>query len=276
MKTIVFAGAGSIAEAMISGIVEQGSIKAENIFVMNRSNKDKLISLNNEYGVSIVCAEKKALATADLIILAMKPIDIENGMKNLFPYVGNKTAILSVMAGVSIQTIENGLGARPIARAMPNTSAAIGKSATAVAWNKAMNVDMKNLVFDLLEAIGIVKEVEEDKLHTVTALSGSGPAYFYYLAEALEEAAITSGLSKDTARALIIQTFEGASAMLKDTGIEPAQLRKNITSPGGTTEAGLAVLEARAFKEIVAECFQHAEKRAIDLGKSSESVAPRG
>ena len=274
MKTIVFAGAGSIAEAMIGGIVEQGSIKPENIFVMNRSNRDKLINLKNKYGVSIVCPEKKALAKADLIILAMKPIDIENGMENLLPYLAKETAILSVMAGVSIQTIEKGLGARPIARAMPNTSAAIGKSATAVAWNEAMNDDMKKLVLDLLEAIGIVREVEEYRLHTVTALSGSGPAYFYYLAEALEEAAIDRGLSKDTARALIIQTFEGAAAMLKDTGEEPAQLRKNITSPGGTTEAGLVVLEARAFKDIVAECFAEAEKRAVDLGKPSKSIIP--
>lgn len=272
MKKIAFAGAGSIAEAMIGGIIEQGSIKPENIYVMNRSNKDKLVSLQNQYGVSIVCSEKKVLAEVDLIILAMKPVDIDNGMKNLLPFLGNDTAILSVMAGVSIETIEKGLGTRAIARAMPNTSAAIGKSATAVAWNKEMNADMKQLVLDLLEAIGVVEEVAEDKLHTVTALSGSGPAYFYYLAEALEEAAINSGLAKDTARALIIQTFEGASAMLKDTGIEPAQLRKNITSPGGTTEAGLVVLEARDFKGVITECFQEAEKRAIDLGKTSESI----
>lgn len=269
METIVFAGAGSIAEAMISGIVQQGSIHPENLYVMNRSNKEKLTDLQNKYGVSIVDEQRSALKEADLVILAMKPADIKRGLENLLPHLGAETAILSVMAGVSIETIERGIGARPIARAMPNTSAALRKSATAVAWNEAMGNDMKSLVFNLLEAIGIVREVEEDKLHTVTALSGSGPAYFYYLAETLEEAAINRGLEQETARALIIQTFEGAAAMLKKTGIEPAQLRKNVSSPGGTTEAGIEVLEERSFKEIVADCFEHAEKRARDLGNQS-------
>lgn len=269
MKRIVFAGAGSIAEAMISGIVQQGSINPESLYVMNRSNKEKLIDLQNKYGVSIVDEQRSALKEAYLIILAMKPADIKRGLENLLPYLRSDTAILSVMAGVSIETIEKGLGARPIARAMPNTSATIRKAATAVAWNEAMGNDMKSLILNLLEAIGIVREVEEDKLHTVTALSGSGPAYFYYLAEALEEAAIDKGLEHETARALIIQTFEGAAAMLKKTGIEPAQLRKNISSRGGTTEAAIEVLEERSFKEIIADCFEHAESRARDLGNQS-------
>lgn len=269
MKTIVFAGAGSIAEAMISGIIQQGSINPENLYVMNRSNQEKLIDLQNKYGVSIVDEQRNTLKEADLIILAMKPVDVKNGLENLLPYLGTHTAFLSVMAGVSIETIERGVGARPIARAMPNTSATLRKSATAVAWNEAMDSDMKSLIFNLLEAIGIVREVDEDKLHTVTALSGSGPAYFYYLAETLEEAAINRGLEQETARALIIQTFEGAAAMLKKTGIEPAQLRKNVSSPGGTTEAGIQVLEDRLFKDIVADCFEHAEIRALELGNQS-------
>ena len=106
-------------------------------------------------------------------------------------------------------------------------------------WNQAISEELKKHILGLLESIGMVKEVEEDDLHAVTALSGSGPAYVYYLAEALEEAAIGKGLSKEIARALIIQTLEGAAAMLKETGTEPAELRKNVTSPGGTTQAGL-------------------------------------
>src|SRR5690606_18070702 len=109
---------------------------------------------------------------------------------------------------------------------------------------------LRNRILDLLSSIGIVKEVEEDELHTVTALSGSGPAYIYYMVEALEEAATSKGLSNDVARELIIQTIEGAAAMLRQTGEEPKLLRKNVTSPGGTTEAGLKALDDRLFKEV--------------------------
>ena len=133
-------------------------------------------------------------------------------------------------------------------------------------WNQAISEELKKHILGLLESIGMVKEVEEDDLHAVTALSGSGPAYVYYLAEALEEAAIGKGLSKDIARALIIQTLEGAAAMLKETGTEPAELRKNVTSPGGTTEAGLKALENGMFKETIAACIEKAEARSRELG----------
>jgi pyrroline-5-carboxylate reductase len=269
LKTIVFIGAGSMAEAIIAGIVEQGALEPQNVFVMNKSDDERLISLQHRYGVSIVCKEKVALKNADLVVLATKPKDIHRAMADTLPYLADTTAVLSVIAGISIQTIESGLGARPIARSMPNTSATIGKSATGIAMNTAVDEKMRRLVLDLLESIGMVKEVEEDDLHAVTALSGSGPAYVYYLAEALEEAAIDKGLSKDIARALIIQTLEGAAAMLKETGTEPAELRKNVTSPGGTTQAGLEALVNGMFKETIADCIGKAEARSRILGSRS-------
>ena len=132
--------------------------------------------------------------------------------------------------------------------------------------NTAVDEKMRRQLLGLLEAIGLVKEVEEDDLHAVTALSGSGPAYVYYLAEALEEAAISKGLTKDVARSLIIQTLEGAAAMMKETGTEPAELRENVTSPGGTTAAGLQALEDRFFKESIANCIEKATARSRELG----------
>lgn len=269
METIVFVGAGSMAEAIIAGIVEQDAVMPKNVFVMNKSDDERLLSLQNKYGISIVCKEKEALKQADLVVLATKPKDIHIVMADILPYLADHTAILSVIAGVSIQTIEEGLGARPIARSMPNTSATIGKSATGVAWNAAIDERLQTLVLGLLESIGMVKVVEEDDLHVVTALSGSGPAYVYYLAEALEEAAIAKGLSKDVARSLIIQTLAGAAAMLKETGAEPAELRNNVTSPGGTTAAGLKALEGRMFKEAIGECISKAEARSRELGAQS-------
>jgi pyrroline-5-carboxylate reductase len=269
METIVFVGAGAMAEAMIGGIVEKGAMKPKNISIMNKSDEERLILLRDKYGVSIVCNKKEALTKANLVVLAMKPKDVHLGMSHILPYLKKETAVLSVIAGIPIQTIEKGLGARPIARSMPNTSATIGKSASAVAWNNEINGQMKKLVLDLLSAIGMVKEVEEDDLHAVTALSGSGPAYVYYLAEALEEAATKKGLSKEIARALIIQTLVGAAAMLKETGAEPSELRRNVTSPGGTTEAGLNALATGSFKEVIAECITKAEARSRQLGMFS-------
>ncbi|MFJ7933841.1 pyrroline-5-carboxylate reductase [Sporosarcina sp. NPDC096371] len=269
MEKIVFIGAGSMAEAVIAGIVKRGAIEPQQVYVMNKSDDDRLISLQQKYGISIVCKDKEALKTADLVVLATKPKDIHLAMADIRPHLATQAAVLSVIAGVSIQTLENGLGARPVARSMPNTSATIGKSATGVAMNNAVDDTMRKHFLGLLEAIGLVKEVKEDDLHAVTALSGSGPAYVYYLAEALEEAAIAKGLSKDVARSLIIQTLEGAAAMMKDTGTEPAELRKNVTSPNGTTEAGLKALEGRLFKEAIGDCIEKATTRSRELGAQS-------
>lgn len=269
MNKVVFVGAGSMAEAVIAGIIERGAIAPHNVYVMNKSDDERLISLQNKYGISIACKEKEILKEADLVVLATKPKDIHQVMADIRPLLQNEAAILSVIAGISIDTMESGLGKRAIARSMPNTSATIGKSATGVVMNAAVNEMMRGHIFGLLAAIGLVKEVEEDDLHTVTALSGSGPAYVYYLAEALEEAAADQGLTKEIARALIIQTLEGAASMLKETGTEPAELRENVTSPNGTTAAGLQALEEGNFKETIAHCIKKATARSRELGAES-------
>ncbi|MCM3710962.1 pyrroline-5-carboxylate reductase [Sporosarcina luteola] len=270
MGKLVFVGAGSMAEAIIAGILANEVMLPADIYVMNKSDDERLAHMQKTYGVSIVCQDRIALQNAELIVLATKPKDIKLAMDDIADYINDDAAVLSVIAGVSINTIENGLGFRPIARSMPNTSATIGKSASGVSMNALVNVTMRNRILELLSSIGVVKEVDEDKLHIVTALSGSGPAYVYYMVEALEEAAIAIGLSNEVARELIIQTFEGAAAMLRQTGEEPEQLRKNVTSPGGTTEAGLKALEARLFKETIHDCLLSAERRSRELGALSQ------
>jgi pyrroline-5-carboxylate reductase len=269
LEKIIFVGAGSMAEAIIGGIVKQGVVQPQNVFVMNKSDDERLITLQKKYGVSIVCQKRKAFENAGLVVLATKPKDIQQAMVDIYPLINKNAAVLSVIAGVSMNTIENGLGSRPIARSMPNTSATIGKSATGIAMNTAVDNKMRNQLLGMLEAIGLVKEVDEDDLHAVTALSGSGPAYVYYLAEALEEAAMDKGLTKDVARSLIIQTLEGAAAMMKETGTEPAELRENVTSPGGTTAAGLQALDNRLFKETISACIESATARSRELGAQS-------
>lgn len=263
----MFVGAGSMAEAIISGMVKEAVISPENIVVSNKADDERLFDLQKKYGVSIICLEKKALQEADLVVLATKPQDIHQAMADIRSFLKKDAAILSVIAGISIATIEEGLGSRPIARSMPNTSAAIGKSATGIAFNETTSDALKEGISQLLKAIGLVQQVEEDALHTVTALSGSGPAYIYYLVEAFEEISVQQGLSKDVARSLIIQTLEGAAAMLKETEEEPAILRENVTSPNGTTAAGLQALADGKFKALIASCIVAASDRSRELAK---------
>lgn len=258
-----------MAEAIIAGITETKVLPGKQVYVMNRSDADRLCELETRYGITKVCEDRSFINEMDLIVLATKPKDVGQVMKDIRPLLHENTAVLSVIAGVSIETFEKGLGNRPIARSMPNTSATIGKSASGIAFNDDVSSEMKESILSLLGAIGIVKVVEEDDLHAVTALSGSGPAYIYYLVEALEEAAAARGLDASDARELIVQTLEGAAAMLKKTGEEPSTLRSNVTSPGGTTAAGLKTLEDHHFKAVIADCIKSAEERSRELGAMS-------
>ncbi|MDN4493438.1 pyrroline-5-carboxylate reductase [Ureibacillus aquaedulcis] len=266
MQKILFVGAGSMAEALIQGWVEQKVIPSENIYVTNRSKFERLIELNESYAVNILVDHEK-IREMDLIILAMKPKDVQPAMERIQPFISEDTAILSVLAGIPIQTIEEGIGRRPIARVMPNTSATIGMSASGIAFNEQVDDYQKVLYLQMLEAIGIVIEVEEDKLHAVTALSGSGPAYLYYLLEAWEAVGAEFGLSKEVVRELMVQTIAGSAAMLQSVKEEPTALRKKVTSPGGTTEAGITALENNHFNEAVYACIKSAEARSRELAK---------
>jgi pyrroline-5-carboxylate reductase len=266
MKKFFFIGAGSMGEALIQGWVKKEVVEPKEIVVSNRSNLDRLNFLRNTYGVEIL-ANYDELQSAEMIILAMKPKDVQEAMNVISPYLHPSTSILSILAGISIETIEQGLGARPIARAMPNTSATIGLSATGISFNSLVDTSTKERFLSLLEAVGLVMEVEEDQLHAITALSGSGPAYLYYLIEAFEKVGEEFGLPKDVVRALMIQTVAGSAAMLKYVKEEPEALRRKVTSPGGTTEAGIASLDRMNFTESIAACIRSAEQRSRELAK---------
>jgi pyrroline-5-carboxylate reductase len=239
----------------------------ENVYVMNKSDRVKQEYLQQTYGVQLIKENKELLQTADLIILATKPKDILTAMKSISSYLSSTTVVLSIVAGVPMATIEEELGKRPIARCMPNTSATIGMSSSAVTWNSYVKEEFKVEIIDMLKAIGSVIQVEEDELHVITALSGSGPAYVYYFVEAFEKAAVSSGLSSKVARNLLIETLAGSAEMMKQSSQSPELLRNQVTSPGGTTEAGLEALKKNGFIEILGSCLKDAEIRSRELGK---------
>ncbi|KQL46212.1 pyrroline-5-carboxylate reductase [Brevibacillus choshinensis] len=264
---IGFLGAGSIVEAMLSGILKKGLFSADRVYVTNRSNSERLDLLTETYGVNTTHEKMDVIKAADILILAMKPKDSAEALKELAGSVHPGQLVISVIAGVSTTLIGEWLGVNcPIIRTMPNTSSAVGLSATGLAANQFVTEDQLLLATRLFEAIGTVYTVAEEELDIVTGLSGSGPAYIYYLVEAMMGAGATAGLDREMARQLTLQTLLGAAHMLMDTREEPALLRKKVTSPGGTTQAGLEVLESYQFQEAVTSAILRATERSREMG----------
>jgi pyrroline-5-carboxylate reductase len=267
MKKIAFIGAGSMAEAFISGILENSLIDRKNVWVTNHSNVEVLKKIGDTYGVCTTYDLKELFAGAEIVVLSMKPKDAATAIQDIREYLTEKMLVVSVLAGVSMSTIET-LARLPIAvvRAMPNTSAAVGKSATAVAVNERVTSEQIELMKDLFGTVGLTTFVEEEQLDAVTGLSGSGPAYIYYLIEAMEKSAVEVGLDKDMASELIVQTLIGAAEMVKNSTKSSEQLRRDVTSPGGTTEAGVKVLEDHQVQQAFISCIKAATAQSKKMG----------
>ncbi|HLS22710.1 MAG TPA: pyrroline-5-carboxylate reductase [Pseudogracilibacillus sp.] len=268
MKKISFIGAGSMAEAVIAGIVHKKVFKQEDVYVINKENKERLQFMQDTYGVNGSTNREEVVRKADILVIATKPYDVEVALQEIAPFVKEDQLIISVVAGISTMIIEDSLKENiAVIRTMPNTSATIGYSATAICKGKyATDTHLKEAK-RLFEAIGTVSVVEEEQMHIVTGISGSGPAYFYYIVEAMEKAAIEEGLDHTTAKQLITQTIIGAGKMLAERPESPAQLRENVTSPNGTTAAGLATLDQHNVKNAIVNCVKSATRRSEELGK---------
>ncbi|WP_043930960.1 pyrroline-5-carboxylate reductase [Bacillus sp. EB01] len=272
MKKLVLIGAGSIAEALISGIIANGLIESRNIWVTNRSDEERLHFLSKTYGVTVTYEKHDLFANADAVILAMKPKDAKAGLPLVLPFITDQMLVISVLAGLSTETIETMANKNfAIVRAMPNTSAAIGKSATGLALNRHVTSQQAEQAKKLFETVGLATFVEETQLDAVTGLSGSGPAYIYYLVEAMENSAAEIGLDRQLAKDLIVQTLIGAAQMLKESEKPPRQLRQEVTSPGGTTEAGISVLENHHVHESLINCIKEATAQSRKLGQMISS-----
>lgn len=268
LNKIAFIGAGSMAEAIISGIISSNFIQADNIFVTNRANQERLKEMQRQYKVQCTHDKEKVINDADIIILSMKPADVKSAIEPIKAYLKSNQLIISVIAGISTSYLSNVIEKNvPVIRAMPNTSASIGYSATALC--KGQNVTDQHIKMSesLFQTIGTTVIVAEEDMHTVTAVSGSGPAYVYYLVEAMEKAAVEAGLDQDIAKSLITQTVLGAGEMLEHSGKSARTLRENITSPSGTTEAGLKTLAKYDFEKAIIECVKSASDRSVELGK---------
>ncbi|PZD93580.1 pyrroline-5-carboxylate reductase [Paenibacillus sambharensis] len=273
-KRFCFYGAGSMAEAILRGIVEQGLAEAGQVSVINRSDDQRLAELNSRYGVVIPAgpADKdRFLAEADILFLCMKPKDAEEALGRLTGLSKEGQLVVSVIAGLSTETIERLIGrALPIVRTMPNTSSTIGLGATALCFNGQVSEAQQQLSVDIFQAVGITTIVEEPMIDSVTGLSGSGPAYIYYVMEALMQAGIDLGLSPESSRELTIQTVLGAASMVHQTGEEPSVLRRKVSSPNGTTQAAIEVMDRHDFTSTIIKAVRRSAERAREMGAELE------
>ncbi|MGF9712878.1 pyrroline-5-carboxylate reductase [Paenibacillus sp. JMULE4] len=266
-----FIGAGSMAEAIIRGLITKGGVHGENIFVINRSNRARLEELRERYGIrsSVNELEKDdAIRTGHIVVLAFKPKDALEGLSKIKHLVRPEQLLVSVIAGLAIDTMQTLLDAADysIVRTMPNTSSTIGLGVTGMSFSPNVTPAGRQLAVQMFESAGIVSTVEEPLLDTITGVSGSGPAYIYYMMEAMIQGGVQGGLEPEEARRLVVQTVLGAASMVQATGEDPADLRRKVTSPNGTTQAALETLDRHGFPEAVAKAVLRAAERAGELG----------
>lgn len=264
---IGFLGAGSIVEAMLDGIIKKELLPQDQILVTNRSNDEQLDKLSKRFGVQTTRDMDLLMKQSDILILAMKPKDSQEACLALREQISERHLVISLIAGVATELLTDWLNTScPIIRTMPNTSSAVGLSATGISQGQFATKEHLALASKIFESIGAVYAVPEAELDIVTGLSGSGPAYIYYLVEAMEGAGAQAGLSPVMARQLTVQTLLGAAHMLIHTSEEPAVLRRKVTSPGGTTQAGLEVLEHYEVKQAISSAILRATERSRELG----------
>lgn len=270
-KTVAFLGAGSMAEAMISGMVASEKLPADQIIVTNRQNKERLNELQMKYGIRAVQRDQLDYTEVDLFILAMKPKDVDDVLASIKDRVTEDQVVLSVMAGISTAYMEENLKpSQQVIRVMPNTSSMIRESSTAISPGKHVSLEEVTTAKTLLQSIGEVFVIKEEQMDVFTGIAGSGPAYFYHLMEHIENAGSEAGLSKEMCREMGAQTILGAAKMILQQEDSPAELRKKVTSPNGTTAAGLQALREHGGGQAIYEAVKGATNRSKEMSRQLE------
>lgn len=267
---VVLVGCGNMGFAMLSGWLASGKLKADDVTVIEPN--DALRERAAALGVATLAARGQPgdPKAPDVAVIAVKPQVIRDVLTAYAEWGNGPTTFVSVAAGTPIATFTAILGAKtPVIRCMPNTPAAIGKGMMVAFANEAVTPQMSAAVADLLSASGAVATIpNEGLMDAVTAVSGSGPAYIFHFVEALTAAAEAAGLPKDTAKLLAMQTVYGAASLAKESGEEPGELRRQVTSPNGTTHAALQVLMGdEGLTALLTKAVKAARDRSIELGK---------
>ena len=259
-------GGGAMAEALIAGLVACGTIPASHISVSDHKAM-RCDELTRKYGVHAQVGAESFLPRISVLILAVKPAAAAAAIRETRELLRVDAAVLSIVAGLPIAALEEGYPNHPVVRAMPNTPLAVGAGMSAYACGTYADDDVSAIVELLLGASGRTVRVHESDLDAVTGLSGSGPAYAFLMIEALIEGGVAAGLKRETASLLAAQTILGAAQMALASAHSPADLRAAVTSPAGTTAAGLRVLERAGVRSSLIEAVLAAAERSKELGR---------
>ncbi len=261
---VAIIGGGKIGEALLSGLLRGERTPAD--LVVAEKHPERARYLAATYGVKALDVAEAAAAARTLVV-AVKPQDIDTLLAELAPVVGSEHLVVSVAAGITTKKISAALpDGVAVVRCMPNTPALVDEAMTAVAAGAHADEAHLATAEALLASVGRVVRVPESQLDAVTALSGSGPAYFFYLVEAMIDAGILLGLPRTLAAELIVQTAIGSAKMLRDSGEHPVQLREAVTSPGGTTIAAIRELEVHGVRAALLAAIEAAALRSAALG----------
>lgn len=266
-RSIGFIGAGNMAEAMIRGLLEAKLVRAKQLMASDIVEARRQ-QLQQRFDVQTVAESREVAAKASILILAVKPQDMEAALKGIAPAIDQTKTIISIAAGTPIAFIAERLPAKArVIRVMPNAPALVLAGAAGIAKGEHATAQDLQIAEAIFGAIGKAVVVEEKHLDAVTGLSGSGPAYVFLFIEALADAGVKVGLARDVAKLLAGQTVLGAAKMLLESGRHPAELKDVVASPGGTTIAGLHALERGGLRGILMEAVEAATIRSRELGK---------
>jgi pyrroline-5-carboxylate reductase len=265
--TLGFIGGGVMGEALLSRLLDQGVFGTANVLVSDPSESRRNF-LYETYGVPVVGENAAVVQHADMVLLAVKPQILPKVVAQLKDTISTvRPLLLSILAGTTLQQLTDSFVGWPIIRAMPNTPATVGAGVTAIAPGEGVTSQQIDRARQIFASVGDVVEVPEYLMDAVTSLSGSGPGYIALVVEALADGGVAAGLPRATAMQLAIQTVKGTAELLQQSGMHPGALKDRVTSPGGTTIAGVAQLEAKGLRSALIEAVQAACARSKELGQ---------
>jgi pyrroline-5-carboxylate reductase len=269
VDTIGFVGSGNMAEALIKGIVAAKIYAPENVFISD-IRTERLELLSDRYGVTVVESNAGLAEKVETLVLSIKPQNTNDALESIKDAIASETLVISIAAGIKVSQIAAALGDMAIVRVMPNTPALIGEGASALYANERAK-SLLEQALSIFSSVGKAVVVEDEELiDAVTAVSGSGPAYFFMLMEEMIKAGTELGLPEDVSKDLVLQTAKGAGLLATEAdknGESPAELRHKVTSPGGTTEAALKVFADGKISELISAAITRARDRGRELSK---------
>jgi pyrroline-5-carboxylate reductase len=266
--TIGFLGAGKMATALAQGFARAGLTGPEHLLASDPVERAR-DAFSEGVGARAVDSNQEILRFAEVILLAVKPDQVDEVLADVHTYFTEQHLLISIAAGVTLARLEDSLGRRArVIRVMPNTPALVGASASAFALGKSATVEDGELVNRLFSSVGLAVQVKEGLLDAVTGLSGSGPAYVYMMIEALSDGGVAAGLPREISTRLACQTLLGSAKMVLETGMHPAVLKDMVASPGGTTIEGLYQLEKGNFRGTIMNAVRAASDKSHTLGLS--------